>query len=86
MILSQPPIKFTYLVVNARFRESDIDCEGRGVVVGLEVGLALGIILDYKIHVCLTLWARGEINRLVDHQNVDNINHAWFNALKVVCN
>ena len=44
--------------------------------MGLEVGLALGIILDYKIHVCLTLWAQGEINRLVDHQNVDNINQS----------
>ena len=42
-------------VVNIRCVESNIDGEGRGVVVGSEAGLAVRMVLHNKVHHCMSL-------------------------------
>lgn len=59
-------------MVNSRPREGDIDSEGGGVVVGPEAGLALRVVLHYKVHGSMTL-----VKTIESHGNHMTTSLAW---------
>lgn len=47
-----------YLKVYAFVIQSNVDSEGRGVMVGLQVGLSLRSVFYNKVHYSITLWQK----------------------------